>query len=236
MKNDFFKFPSTPHLKRLTGLDIRDDKILSKAEYDKFIKNFLVIEEKIDGANLGISFNKDGKIITQNRGAYLHSPAFGQWKKLNEWLEPRKTTLFDNLSDRFILFGEWCYAQHSIFYNKLPDWFIGFDIYDKESNCFLSTERRNALLQSMSIVQVPLIATGHFRYKDIENFLSASAFSDDYAEGIYLRIDQEDRLKQRAKLVRPSFTQTLEKHWSRSIIKPNQLKPDNPHESLENHN
>ena len=40
--------------------------------------------------------------------------------------------LFEILSEKFILFGEWCYAQHSIFYDRLPDWFLGFDIYDKD--------------------------------------------------------------------------------------------------------
>ncbi len=52
MKDDFFKFPSTPHLATLPGVDIRGDKVLSESERDAFLKHGLVVEEKVDGANL----------------------------------------------------------------------------------------------------------------------------------------------------------------------------------------
>ncbi len=55
MKADFFKFPSTPHLATLPGVDIRGDKVLSGSERDEFLRHDLIVEEKADGANLGIS-------------------------------------------------------------------------------------------------------------------------------------------------------------------------------------
>lgn len=224
MKADFFKFPSTPHLATLAGVDIRGDKILSESERDEFLLHELVIEEKIDGANLGISFDSEGNIRAQNRGAYLHLPVSGQWKKLGDWLAPRTDALFEHLSDHFILFGEWCYAQHSVFYDRLPDWFLGFDIYDKQFGRFFSSERRDALLRKMRIAQVPVVARGQFSYPEIQKLLSTSKLSDQPAEGIYLRFDQGDWLAHRAKLVRPAFIQSMERHWSRSVIKPNWLR------------
>ena len=131
--------------------------------------------------------------------------------------------LFEILSDKFILFGEWCYAQHSISYDRLPDWFLGFDIYDKRFGRFLSSERRDALLREMCISQVPIVARGRFTYPEIQKILSVSKFSDQPAEGIYLRVDQGDWLAQRAKLVRPAFIQAVETHWTRSAIRPNRL-------------
>lgn len=223
MKDIFFKFPSTPHLAALTGVDIRGDKVLSEAERNEFLQHDLVVEEKVDGANLGISFDSEGNILAQNRGAYLHLPESGQWKKLDEWLTPRLDMLFEYLSDHFILFGEWCYAQHSVFYDRLPDWFLGFDIYDKRVGQFLSSERRDALLGKMCIAQIPVVTRGHFAYPEIQKFLSTSKFSDQPAEGIYLRFDQGDWLAQRAKLVRPAFIQAVEQHWSRSFIRSNRL-------------
>lgn len=223
MKDDFFKFPSTPHLATLAGVDIRGDKVLSESERNEFLLHDLVVEEKIDGANLGISFDSEGNLRAQNRGAYLHLPGSGQWKKLGDWLAPRTDMLFDHLSDHFILFGEWCYAQHSVFYGRLPDWFLGFDVYDKRFGRFLSSERRDALLMEMRIVQVPVIARGHFAYTEIQKLLSASKLSDQPAEGLYLRFDQGDWLAQRSKLVRPAFIQSVEQHWSRAAIKPNRL-------------
>ena len=126
MRDNFFKFPSTPHLALLGDVDIRGDKVMSEPERDAFLGHKLVVEEKVDGANLGISFDSNGNIHAQNRGAYLTLPGLGQWKKLLEWLSPKEDMLFDHLIDRYILFGEWCYAQHSVFYNRLPDWFLGF--------------------------------------------------------------------------------------------------------------
>ena len=58
--NDFFKFPSTPHLAVLLGVDVRGDKVMSEKERDEFLRHEITVEEKIDGANLGISFDGDG--------------------------------------------------------------------------------------------------------------------------------------------------------------------------------
>ncbi|MFH1134983.1 MAG: DUF3696 domain-containing protein [Pseudomonadota bacterium] len=131
--------------------------------------------------------------------------------------------LFDHLSDRYILFGEWCYAQHSIFHDRLPDWFLSFDIYDREARRFLASVRRDRLLDEMHISKVPDIARGRFSYPEIQQLLLQSKLTDQQAEGIYLRISHGDWLKQRAKLVRPAFIQAVEQHWSRSAIRPNRL-------------
>lgn len=224
MKDDFFKYPTTPHLVTLAGVNIRGDKVLSESERDEFLQHDLVVEEKVDGANLGISFDSEGNIRAQNRGAYLHLPGSGQWKKLKEWLAPRTDILFENLTDRYILFGEWCYAQHSVFYDRLPDWFLGFDIYDKLSCHFLSSSRRDDLCKKMRIAQVPVIVCGRFIFPELVKLLSQSKLTDQPAEGLYLRFDQGEWLAQRAKLVRPAFIQSVEQHWSRSAIKPNRLR------------
>ncbi len=205
------------------GIDIRGEKILSESERDAFLRHELVVEEKVDGANLGISFDVDGNIRAQNRGSYLHLPESGQWKKLAEWLVPRTNSLFDHLADRYILFGEWCYAQHSVPYDRLPDWFLGFDIYDKRALRFLSCNRRDEFLEKMSIAQVPIIARGHFALGDIPKLLSQSKFGSQSAEGLYLRFDQGEQLGQRVKMVRPAFIQSVGQHWSQSEIQPNRL-------------
>ena len=213
MKEDFFKFPSTPHLALLGNVEVRDDKVMSDDERDNFLLHELVVEEKVDGANLGISFDFEGNIRVQNRGAYLHLPSIGQWKKLSEWLAPRIDVLFEQLIDRYILFGEWCYAQHSVLYNRLPDWFLGFDIYDKKAGRFFSCTRRDKAFRAIGISQVPKVDRGHFTFEELKKLLSKSHLSDKPAEGLYFRIDQGDWLVQRAKLVRPSFIQSVEHHW-----------------------
>ncbi|WNB75900.1 RNA ligase family protein [Methylomonas koyamae] len=225
MKNDFFKFPSTPHLAIYGNTEVRGDKVMSEAERTEFLQHELIVEEKVDGANLGISFDHEGNIRAQSRGSYLHIPYSGQWKKLAEWLRPRVDELFEQLTDKYILYGEWCYAQHSITYDSLPDWFLGFDVFDKNTEKFFSSPRRNEMFNALGIYQVPLIQRGYFTLAELESLVSRSQLSSHPAEGIYLRFDQGDWLEQRAKLVRSNFIQEIEKHWSRSTIKPNRLKP-----------
>ncbi|MGI6783474.1 MAG: RNA ligase family protein [Aminivibrio sp.] len=220
---EFFKFPSTPHLALPEGVRIRSDKVLTDKERREFLKNEVIVEEKIDGANLGISFCENDDMLLQARGKYLKMPGSGQWKKLPDWISSRKSLLHQNLWDQFILFGEWCYAQHSISYDRLPDWFLAFDIYDRQACNFLSTQQRNRMLKAMSLEPVPFLARGRFSLADLEKMINKSRLSDEPAEGIYLRYDRANLLGGRAKLVRPNFIQSMESHWSKRPITPNSL-------------
>lgn len=223
MTEEFYKFPSTPHLAALVKDGVRGDKVYSIKEREEFLCNDLIVEEKVDGANLGISFDAGGNLILQNRGSQLRSPYSGQWKKISEWLAPREEALFEQLGDQFILFGEWCYAQHSIHYDKLPDWFLGFDVFDKFIHRFLSTSRRSRMFAAAGIHAVPLITTGRFSVSDLEGLFTRSQLGNFTAEGVYLRWEDEDWLVERAKLVRGTFTQQIEEHWSKRAIIPNKL-------------
>ena len=224
--SDFFKYPSTPHLLLLEDMSVRDDKVMSEAERNKLLQHELVIEEKVDGANLGISFDSDGNIRVQNRGDYLHLSASGQWKNLAGWLAPRTETFFDVISDRYILFGEWCYAQHSVKYDRLPDWFLGFDFYDKQTGHFLAVNQRDELLRKVQIAHVPLIARGHFTLVKVKSLLARSKLGAQLVEGICIRYEKDGWLEKRAKLVRPSFIQEMDHHWSRTGIRKNRLESE----------
>jgi ATP-dependent RNA circularization protein (DNA/RNA ligase family) len=224
MSRDFYKYPSTPHLAVLDNVVVRNDKVLDPEKRDNFLKADLIVEEKVDGANLGISFDESGNLRCQNRGNYLYHPYMGQWKKLPEWLASRTDTLFDNLGDRYILFGEWCYAQHSVFYDKLPDWFLSFDLYDKEKSEFLSYSKRNTFCKKLGLYEVPVLKCGHFTLPELQNMLSVSVLGSRQAEGIYMRYDEGSWLGSRAKLVRPQFIQSQEVHWSKKELRVNSLR------------
>ncbi len=214
------KFPSTPHFSISITQDIRDDKVLDDDIQNDALTNELIIEEKIDGANLGISFDFEGDIILQNRGSILYSPFTGQWKHLDKWLKSRLEKLFDTLTDRYILFGEWCYAKHSIHYTSLPDYFLAFDIYDKKLKRFIGFDEREKLTKTMGILSVPLLGKGFFCLNELPKFIKKSLYSDSISEGVYVRASDTCQTFFRAKIVRSDFTQNIAQHWSaRSIIK-----------------
>ena len=218
----FFKFPTTPHIISTSFNMTRSDKLLEAKEKDILLSNAVTIEEKIDGSNLGISFGQSGDLLLQNRGQYLSPPFSGQWRTLSNWVTTHQEKLFDVLEDRYILFGEWCYAKHSIYYSKLPDWFIGFDIYDTISQKFLAVPLRDKFLKSVEIASVPKIKYGTFMMDDLPGLLGRSAFGDSPCEGLYFRYDVGNWLKIRAKYVRPTFVQSINKHWRNTPMQKNQ--------------
>lgn len=219
----FYKFPSTPYLVEPHGGISRSDKIMRKDEKDSFLSQEIIVEEKIDGTNLGISFNHNGVMILQHRGSYVQAPYIGQWKALPQWLDYKRDLLFDVLLDRYILFGEWCYLKHSVFYDSLPDWFLAFDIYDKENEFFLSVKKRNKLLSETDVKTVPFITQGVFTLSVLDSLIGKSNCGNSLMEGLYLRKDGHAKLIQRAKYVRSSFSQLIEKHWTSQRPKKNQL-------------
>lgn len=119
----------------------------------------------------------------------------GQWKHLNTWIKTKQNKLFDILLDQYILFGEWCFATHSIYYNNLPDYFIGFDLYDKRTSKFLSTAHRNILLNDMQISIIVQYAKGYFQLQDLYSMFAPSHYGETLCEGLYIRWDESGWLK-----------------------------------------
>lgn len=146
---DFLRFPRTPHVVWLGGGQPRGDKVLAPADARDLLAHDVVIDQKIDGANIGISLGVADVLRIQNRGAFLSTDSvYPQFKRLRQWLSTRHHVLVDALKPERILFGEWCHAKHSIHYTRLPDWFVAFDVYDRTAGKFWSVEHRDAFVPS----------------------------------------------------------------------------------------
>ena len=218
----FFKFPSTPYIDFSESV-VRKDKVLTEIEMEQVLGREIYVEEKIDGANLGISFDSEGRLLLQNRVSYLYLPLEGQWKLLTGWLDKHESLIFDCITDEFILFGEWCYAVHSIYYNALPDFFLGFDLFEKKTGQFLSVDRRNEIMMHMGISIVPLLGKGIYTVDELKHFFGKSQYGNCDAEGIYLRQDLKGYLCYRAKMVQKKFRQEIGVHWSKGQIRCNRV-------------
>ncbi len=234
-RDSFIKYPRTPHLFGSKGTE--DDRHMGAKDSAVFIADpSLIVEEKLDGTNVGIHFLGSGRMVMQCRGHEITEGMHPQYDLFKQWVAVKRAVLEDMLSSRFILFGEWLYAKHSVFYRALPHYFFEFDIYDKEGSCFLSLERRLALLEGTGIHTVPVVHSGPAKYENLLNCISLSAFEAEFdnpltgavdgrMEGIYLRTEAAGQVTGRAKLVRPEFVEKVKQsqHWQHQQMVPNQL-------------
>jgi hypothetical protein len=210
----FFKFPHTPHLLWLGKAPCREDKVLSAEEGRAFVAGEITVEEKVDGSNIGFSLDAKGLLQVQSRGNYLTRGAHPQFQPLWPWLESRRSALSEALRPGLLLFGEWCFARHSVSYTRLPDWFLAFDVYDRAERRFWSSRRRERWLSALGLATVPRLAQGRLSLAKLPSLLGASRLGEGPMEGVYVRRDNGDWLEQRAKIVRAEFVQSIDKHWS----------------------
>jgi hypothetical protein len=138
-----------------------------------------------------------------------------------------------------VLFGEWCYAKHTIFYNDLPHFLLEFDLYDTREGIFLSTDRRMERLRGAPfIVSVRVLHTGplpslaalcdfvgpsRFIAADHREQLRAAAGEEGldaervlretdasgWMEGLYVKVEDGGAVTERFKYVRSGFLQTV---------------------------
>lgn len=157
--HDLYKYPRTRHLEssRLQVGDTDHDQLLYRHLHGRFI----VVEEKLDGANAAISFTGGGELLLQSRGHYLVGGSRErQFSQFKTWCTAHTAWLMDRLEDRFILFGEVMSKVHAVYYDRLPHLFFEFDVFDKTRQQFLSTEARAELLQDGPVMSVPVLFSG----------------------------------------------------------------------------
>lgn len=235
---NFTKYPRTPHLFGSTGTS--DDKHLDEVESKKFIADdSLIVEEKIDGTNVGIHFSDAGEMVLQCRGHLITEGMHPQYDLFKQWAAVKRNALETHLEDRFIVFGEWVYARHSIHYRQLTHYFFEFDIYDKHGEVFLDLEQRLTLVEAIGLQTVPVVHVGRIDRDDLEDLIGPSQFEsyfenpvtkqpDNLMEGLYLRTEAEGIVTGRAKFVRPEFVEKIKQstHWQHQVMVPNELADD----------
>jgi hypothetical protein len=235
-RGEFVKYPRTPHLFGSRGTD--DDKHLGEAESLRFLADeSLIVEEKLDGTNVGIHFTPDGMMALQCRGHLITEGMHPQYDLFKQWAAVKRPFLEEMLEDRFLLFGEWAYARHSVHYRRLPHYFFEFDVYDKQAGSFLSLDRRLALLEGTGVGTVPVLHTGPCDPERLRALIGPSLFdarfedpttgrTDALMEGLYLRTEAGGVVTGRAKFVRPEFVEKVKRseHWQYQAMTPNQLR------------
>lgn len=242
------KYPRTPHLQ---GSRLQPgDEDLSQRPFSDIAGRNVVLEEKIDGANSAISFSEDGELRLQSRGHFLTGGYRERhYDLLKRWAAVQQEKLYKVLGRRYIMYGEWMYAKHSIYYDLLPHYFMEFDVLDRETGMFLDTPSRHELLKNLPVSHVPVLASGVFKYMEeiLKHLGDSNYISDKHIEhlredaerlhldadqicretdaartmeGIYIKVEENGEVVDRMKYVRTSFLQTVETPQTQWLDRP----------------
>lgn len=242
------KYPRTPHI---AGSRLQPgDEPVGQVDLESINGGQIVIEEKLDGANCALSFNSSWELQVQSRGHVLSGGAReGQFNLLKSWARSIEEVVLDRIEDRFVVFGEWCFAKHTVFYDFLPHYFFEFDVFDRRRDIFLSTSARRELLKDLPVVSVPVIHEGLPRNRvELEQLVRPSLFKtgnwqealrsaslaagvdparaaeetdrSDLAEGLYIKQEDGDKVVGRYKYVRADFLQTISDSGSHWAARP----------------
>lgn len=244
-----YKYPRTHHLQ---GSRLQPgDEDLDAVPWSEVLGRYVVAEEKMDGANSGLSFDEHGRLWLQSRGHFLTGG--GREKHFNLFKQWANSVPESLLGTRYLMYGEWLYAKHTIFYDRLPSYFLEFDMLDRDRGEFLSTQRRRELLGTLPIHSAPVLFEGTLtkpeqlldligpsqcksadwrerleqtarkRKLDVERIRRETDPSD-AMEGLYIKVEEEGRVVARYKYIRADFLTAVfdsGTHWLRRPILPN---------------
>jgi len=243
------KYPRTRHI-RGSRLQAGDEDLAAEP-IESLRGKYLVVEEKVDGANSGISFDSDTlEMHLQSRGHYLAGGArerhFNLFKR---WASTHESWLMEKLQDRYIAYGEWMYAKHTEFYDRLPHYWMEFDVLDKRTGQFMSTAKRREFWKGCPIVGVPVLFEGKLNsIEELKALIRPSLYKgptwkatleeaaraqnldfdrvqketdmQDLAEGVYLKVEIDGETVERYKFVRAAFVQQIKDSDSHWLSRP----------------
>lgn len=240
------KFPRTPHLIDLGGateddiVSIRDNGSGDGSETAAWPEwlvpsgTAIVVTEKLDGANLGISLAPHSRaFVVQNRSHYIASESHRQFQALDGFLAEHRESLFAILNrdplfpGRFVLYGEWLAATHSVEYTSLQSLFYAFDLYDRETRQFWDRKSLELLLDASGarFPLAPVVFSGPnlpSRPELVKLSRRDSPFCDGIGEGIYLKWERGGVVVDRSKVVRGDFIAGNE-HWTKGVLRFNRV-------------
>lgn len=203
------KYPRTYHLPFSPGAT-SDDKILKNTAC--LAGREVVVTVKMDGENTTLYGHGFHARSLDSR----HHPS-------RDWLARFHGSIAHDIPAGWRICGENLYARHSIAYEDLKSYFLGFSIWD-ETNQALSWDATLAYFSMLGIEPVKELYRGPFDQGHLQGI--ARDLDTARHEGFVVRLADrfayEDFNQAVAKWVRPGHVQTTE-HWMHSAVVPNKL-------------
>jgi len=213
----YVKYPRTNHLPWSPGIH-DDDRVIRNLS--AFQGQRVIVTEKMDGENT--TFYRD----------HMHARSIdSRGGEDRAWVKQLWSSVAYELPEDWRVCGENLWAEHSIHYDNLPSYFLGFSIWNERNVC-LSWDETQEWFALLNIQSVPVLYDGVWDEQRIKAIGDQLNF--DRSEGYVVRIADSftyaDFPKSIAKFVRAGHIQTT-KHWRAGRqFTPNELAKDHKYE------
>lgn len=196
-------------------------KCLSEQEVKELSNGEVVIEEKIDGGIVGISWDHDN-FRHLAMGKHSPIPTNDNSKKFygfNKWIYDHyeKIMLIPN---NWTINGEWMRASHNILYDLLPDYFMGFDIWDGYK--YIDYKSKEKIFKEFGFEMIPALYIGKVNgINDVLELIKKSKYSSfEKMEGVIVKNYAKGLM---GKFVTREFDDRIDEHWLKKPLIENKL-------------
>ena len=217
---NLYKYPKTSHLPWSLAVS-RDDKMLKNVQ--NFIGKSIIVTEKMDGESAALYYN-----------GYSHARSLDSNNHPSRnWLKKFWSERYFKLPYGWRICGENLYARHSIGYDSLPSYFMGFSVWE-ENQC-KSWDETVIWFDELDITPVPILYRGIFDEQILRSLVDTMDL--DTQEGYVIRIadsftvdfsdtkHDDDQFSQYiAKFVRKGHVNEDSTHWMNKEIIKNNIK------------
>lgn len=202
-------------------------KCLDEEEVKVLLDGHVIIDEKIDGGVIGITWDGSNPLVIGKHSMVNYNISQKRFYGLTKWIYKNYEKI-SNIPLGCIVYGEWMRASHNIFYNNLPDYFIAFDVWNKNTKKYLNVINRSIFLDVIGFKEVPFIYSGtNLGIEDlicitegVARISNKSRFNpDEKIEGLIIRNDNGLI----GKYVRREFSESIEEHWLKAPLIENKL-------------
>lgn len=187
---------------------------------DKYVDGFqkgdyIVVQEKIDGANFSIRYDEETdtiKSFSRKKELDLGNNLRGAW----EWSQKlNKELIKEVLGTKLVLFGEWLVC-HTIVYpdDKYQNAYF-YDVWDTEAEKYLEQDKVEDIVNRLGLIYVPIFYKGEFEsWEHLKQFVGRSDLGGESGEGIVVKNmtrlnDPNTRLPFYTKIVTDKFAEKM---------------------------
>lgn len=202
------KYPKTMHLPWSPGLQ-NDDRLIEDLTHLQSCE--IIVTEKMDGENATLYRNHYHARSLDSR----HHPS-------RDWIKSFHGNISWLIPNELRICGENLYAEHSIRYEDLESYFMGFSIWDNNTNICWSWDLTVAFFDHLGITPVRELYRGPWDQSWFDNY-GLPEGSEGYVVRNAGEFQFNDFAINVAKFVRKGHVQT-DQHWMLKPVIPNGLK------------